>query len=115
MQNITQKGSIAIILSVLLLSVVLVISIGISTLMINQIKFSSQIGHSVVAFYAAEAGAERCYFEYRIDGAGACPYTDVSLDNITDATYTTDSFDGSSPVVSIGNYFETNRRIELSW
>ena len=116
MKNIAQKGSIEVILSVLLLSFVLAISVGISNLMLNQIKASSQIGRSVIAFYAAEAGIERCYFNFRIKGASSCPYTDVPLDIAVGAKYTIDSsFIGSSPIISTGNYFGTNRRIELSW
>jgi len=116
MNKLFQKGSIAIVLSVLMLSVVLVISAGIYNLMIQQIRASSQIGQSMVAIYAAESGIERCYFDYRIDGANSCPYFDVSLDTIANATYTfIPAFDGSSPIISIGSYKETNRRIELSW
>lgn len=116
MNKSLQKGAIAIAISVLMLSIVLVISISIYSLMIQQIRASSQLGHSVVAIYAAESGAERCYLDYRIYGAVTCLYANTTLDNITDATYTfTPPFNGSSPIISVGNYLGTNRRIEINW
>jgi len=115
MSKLFQKGSIAIALSVLMLSVTLVISAGIYSLMIQQIRASSQLGHSVVAIYAAESGLEKCYFDYRVDGIMSCSYLDVPLDTITDATYTITEFNGGSPIISVGSFKEVNRRVEITW
>ena len=105
-----QKGSVSIYISVMLLSVLLVISSGIATLMLNQIKMSSQIGHSVVSYYAAEAGIERCLYDMR-KGTGNCDYTNESLDN--SATYDTTWNAGNYPINSTGNYINTSREIEV--
>jgi hypothetical protein len=117
MKNIFQKGSISIFLSVLLVSVLLIISAGIASLMFNQIKMSSQIGHSVVAYYTAEAGAERCLCDIRkgdYDCTGDCSYTNVSLDFNSDAKYTT-NYGGLPPIISTGSFMNTSRKIELNW
>lgn len=117
MKLLSQRGSIAIVLSVLMLSVVLAISASIYNLMIQQIRASSQIGHSVVAIYAAESGTERCYFDYRMSGMSDCTYTDIPLDVdiISEATYTVSFSGGVSPIISVGSYLGINRRIEISW
>ena len=109
-----QKGVITILLSVLILGVVSVITLGISFLMFQQIKLSRQIGHSVVAFYAADAGAERCLYEVRKNGAGACLFNDVQLDFDGNAKYST-SYDGSDEITSIGQFIDTSRKVELTW
>jgi len=110
----SQKGSISIYLSVLFLSTLLVISSGIATLILNQIKMSNQIGHSVVSYYAAESGVERCLYNVRKNHSNSCPYVNVSLDFVSNAKYTTD-YDGLSNVNSIGVIFDTSREIELNW
>jgi len=112
----TQKGSISIYLSILLMSVLMVISSGISILILNQIKMSSQIGYSTISFYAAESGAERCLCDIRKNShncTGSCSYTNVSLDFSGDATYTASY--SVSTINSKGTFFETNRDIEVNW
>lgn len=109
-----QKGAISIFLSVLLMSVLLIISAGIATLMLSQIRMSSQMGHSVVAFYAAESGIERCLYDIRKGGAINCSYTDIPLDFNSSAKYTT-NYDGLSQIDSIGSFLRTSRNIEVNW
>ncbi len=116
---ISQEGAVSIFLAVLLLSVLLVIGLGISVLMIRQIKMSGQAGRSVVAYYAAEAGAERCLYEVRKNGAVSCPDDDswVQLDTLSpfnEASYKT-TYNGVDTIKSIGQFRGTNRRVELSW
>jgi len=114
MKQITQKGSISIVLSVMLLSVILVITSGIAGLMLNQIIASKHIGHSVVALYAAESGIERCYYDSRRDYAASCAYIDIPLDFDSNATYTVDD-NSFPPMDSIGNFYDTNRKLEVTW
>ncbi len=114
MKQITQKGSISIVLSVLLLSVILVITSGISSLMLNQIMASKQIGHSVVALYAAESGVERCYYDFRREGAANCLYIDIPLDFNSNAKYTVDD-NSFPPINGTGNFYSTNRELEVNW
>lgn len=110
-KNISQQGAISILLAVLLLAELSVIGLGIATLTIKQIRMSGQVGQSVVAYYAAEAGAERCLYDIRKSGAVSCPYIDVSLG---DAKYST-SYNGSDTITSIGQFENTNRKVELTW
>ena len=116
---ISQKGAVSIILAVLLLSVLLVIGLGISILMIQQIKMSGQAGRSVVAYYAAEAGAEKCLYEVRKNEAVSCPDDAnwVQLDTVSpfnEAYYKT-TYNGSDTIESTGRFRGTTRKVEASW
>ena len=101
----------------MILNMLLVIGLGVSVLLFQQVKLSLQVGESVVAFYAAEAGAERCLYEIRQNSADSCPYTDVSLDFDSRAVYTTvyDESVNSTTMSSIGQYLNISRKIELNW
>lgn len=54
----SQKG-IAIYLAVVILAVILSVVLGLSAILVNQIKIMREMGYSVAAFYAAETGVER--------------------------------------------------------
>ena len=95
----------------MLLSVLLLISSGISILMLNQIKMSNQMGHSTISYYAAESGIERCLYDMR-KGSGNCNYSDETLDN--GATYDTTWNAGGYPIDSNGYCLDTNRMIEVN-
>ena len=107
---IQQQGAISIFLAVLLLSELLVIGLGVSFLTVQQMEMSRQVGQSVIAYYAAEAGAEECLYEVR-KGTGSCPAAG-SLDN--GANYAT-TYNGSDTITSIGHFKVTNRIVELTW
>jgi len=113
-KNINQHGAITVILTLLILNGLMVIGLGVSALMLAQIKNSRQAGQSVVAFYAADAGSERCLYEVRKNGAASCPYTDVALDFSADAKYTT-TYNGSDTITSIGQFKNTSRKVQLIW
>ena len=114
---LAQKGAVTVVLTVMILNMLLVIGLGVSVLLFQQVKLSLQVGESVVAFYAAEAGAERCLYEIRQNSADSCPYTDVSLDFDSRAVYTTvyDESVNSTTMSSIGQYLNISRKIELNW
>lgn len=54
----SQKG-IAVYLAVVILAVILAVVLGLSAILVNQIKIMREMGYSVAAFYAAETGVER--------------------------------------------------------
>ncbi len=113
-KNINQQGAVAIILTLLILSAITAIGFGVGALAIQQIEASRQAGKSVIAFYTADAGAEKCLYEVRQNGAGSCPYTDVALDFSADAIYTT-TYNGSDTITSIGQFQGASRKIEVTW
>lgn len=112
-----EKGAISIILAVLLMSQLLVIGIGMSILIVQQIKMSSQTGLSVIAFYAADAGAEKCLYQARKvtgSGCGLPGGGSITDEVIGQATYTA-VFNGSDTITSIGQLKGISRKLELTW
>jgi len=115
---ISQKGAVSIILAVLLLSVLSIIGLGISILMIQQIKMSGQAGRSVVAYYAAEAGAEKCLYQVRKETGEGCDDTGQISETVGSGSYQasyTAEYNGLDAITSIGQYRGTNRKVELDW
>lgn len=107
----SQKGAVSIIFAVIIMSMIVVITASMFSLMIQQIRMSRQAGHSVVAFYAADAGAERCLYEIRKEGAGGCARV---VDFGGGAKYTT-TYDGLGEITSKGEYKGVSRKMEVAW
>ncbi len=115
--NTNQKGQAAIILALLVLSVILTISLGLSALALNQIKTMRAVSFSVEALYAADAGAEKCLYQVRqninsgcgVSGGGT---TSMTLSNGSSFIATK----AATPLInSLGQYQTTSRKIELGW
>jgi len=75
-----QKGA-ALYLVVIVLSAVLGIVLGLGAIFVDQLKISRGVGHSVVAFAAAEAGVEQA-----LDENNQPPYTSL-VETVGGATY----------------------------
>lgn len=54
----SQKG-VSLFLTITILSIILAIAFGLSTILISQIRTIQKMGYSVVAFYAADTGTEK--------------------------------------------------------
>ncbi len=107
------KGAVSILLGVLLLGVLLSIGLAMSFLMVRQMKMSRQIGQSVIAFYAADAGAERCLYELR-EGTGVCPSDGtIGAGEPYEASYEVITAGGGTGFTSLGVYKEANRKVEV--
>jgi hypothetical protein len=104
-KNKKNKGA-ALLLTILVLSTLLAINLGISTILIGQIKVLSGMENSVQAFFAADTGIERALFQ------GGTGFRD-SLRN--GATY--DVIISSTPKITItskGSFRGTKRAIEVT-
>jgi len=117
-----QKGATAILLTVLILSVLLVIGMGVSTLVLNQIKTMRTVGFSVEALYAADAGAETCLYQVRKETAQGCDGSGSTADVLdNNATFAAEKTIDTIPdpdihyIRSLGQFQTTSRKIELSW
>jgi hypothetical protein len=133
--TIGQKG-IAIYLVIMVLSIFLAIALGISTILVGQIKISREIKNSVVALYAADTGIENILYQEKLCRKQGCPVGSGSpcrsgclgisdgtvfpgnLDNGAIYTATVEYIPGSPPVMihftSVGEYKGTKRAIETS-
>ena len=112
-----QKG-VSLYLTIVILSVLTASLLTLISLSVSQIKVIYKIGDSVVAFYAADSGAERLLYEiYKNsfnpeENKGACPFSD----NIGQAFYEVCVSDSSGAIIySAGTYKETIGRIELNF
>ena len=109
-------------LTIIIMSILLAIVLGLSAILISQMKMLKGIENSVVAFYAADTGIE-WILQYRNDPindrpADTCTKLDpCQLDN--EAEYYIEATPLALPenfrIKSAGNYQKTKRAIEISY
>ena len=79
----SQKG-VSILLTSLIMSVILAIGLGLSAILIPQIKIMAEIDYSIVAFFAADSGIEKSLYNI-LKESGTGNVSETSLPN--GATY----------------------------
>jgi len=116
MSGKNKKGA-SLLLTVLIMSVILAIAMGIAKLSLGEIKLSRALPESLIAYYAAESGIEELLY---LDHTGAI--TGPALYNATgtlgdDITYIVSASEISPnrKLQSSGFYKDTNRAIELTY
>ncbi len=113
------RGAISIIMSVMILNILFVVGSGVAFLMFQQTKLSRQAGESVTAFYAADAGAEKCLYYVRKNINGSCNLGGGTSDgDVINATYGISyvtTYNGSDAITSIGYYKDATRALQLSF
>ncbi len=67
MNCLNNKGS-SLYFAVAIITIILGIALGVSSILIGQIKIIKEMGNSVLAVYAADAGMEKVLFEIRAKG-----------------------------------------------
>lgn len=60
-----ERGATTIIIAVLITSVILTIALAATAIIVSEINMSQQLADSIPAYYAAEAGAEKCLYQAR--------------------------------------------------
>lgn len=124
--KIQNLKAVSLYLSLMVLSILLAIFLGLSSLLFGQIKMFGAVGESVIAFYAADTGIERNLFAVKGSYtnipvfAGGAVFTVVTTCNPA-YTYCTNycpdcSFDSSCSaprfcMTSNGQFYETKRAI----
>src|SRR3989344_2077297 len=105
------ESGVSLYLSIMVTAVLLAVALGISTIFITQAKTAREMGYSVIAFYAADAGIEAVL----MNRANPANIPQTSLSN--EATYrvivTSGGAGGCAAVnyciKSLGSYKEINR------
>lgn len=108
--NNNQKG-IALLLTMIIISIVLLIATLISNIVITQLKLAGDINDSTVAIYAADSGVEWQLYQIRY---GASIPTPVMSNGATVFVTIT----GASPnftIKSLGSYHTVKRQFEVSF
>jgi hypothetical protein len=119
-----QKG-ISLYLAVVVISILLAISLGLTAILVGQIKTARSTGYSVVAFYAAETGIElglntsTCDSDCSLSGSftvngKTASYTVLGLDSGTGICTGTACVSCNYCLQSIGDYQQTKRSILIS-
>ena len=85
--------------------------------MFQQMRMSGQAGRSVLAFYAAESGAEKCLYQIRHRTGVGCdnPAGATISDSFSSGGRYETRFNGSNEIISVGKYLDTTRRLRLTW
>ena len=118
--NNKNKGAVSVIMSVMILNILFVVGSGISFLIFQQAKLSNQTGESVVAFYAADSGAEQCLYQIRkktgagCDTPGGGTVVGPSEPPTIQMSYVVE-YNGTDTIISKGNFKSTNRALQLSF
>lgn len=58
------KRGVSLYFTVIIMSVLLALSLGLSIILFSQTKVTREIGYSTIAFYAADSGIERIYYNF---------------------------------------------------
>lgn len=112
-----KKGA-ALLLTMLIMSAILAIAMGISKLSLGEIKISRELPQSFVAYYAAEAGIEQGLYADLVIAIPQGTASDFSGYLSEGVTYEV-TFSGVSPsrVISSKGIYKTNvsRAVELTY
>lgn len=128
----SQRG-VSLLLVSLIMSVILSISFGVSSILTKQIKTTQEIGYSVMVFYAADSGVEKALYDlYKLP----IPYQPNQLGNCGEADFEVQLKCGASVLAedcpanlvpssscdalnvcikSLGTYQKTRRAIEIKY
>ena len=103
-----QKG-IAIISSILVVSVILSIVLALSAVFIPTIRIAVDVKNSVPAIYAAESALEWCLYRVRIDDTAPRPIMG------NDSKYNEDIDCLGATIKAVGTYHGVTRAFEVSF
>jgi len=115
-----QKG-ISLPIAIMVLSIILSIALGLTAILITQLKIIREMGYSVTAFYAADTGIERSLNDI-IKGSGPIDYVEEPLGSATySVTVVSAGDDGCQAsqvtdycIRSVGTYLGVKRAIEVA-
>ncbi|TSC53161.1 MAG: hypothetical protein LiPW39_418 [Parcubacteria group bacterium LiPW_39] len=117
----TEYGATAILTATFVLTIILLIALTAASVMIFEIKMAREIANSTSAFFAADAGTEKCLCQVRknavfSDCTGGCASvggsTSFGLDNGASVTAKRTA---SKKIESTGSFSQTIRKVELNW
>lgn len=122
--NKNKERGASLLLTILVLTAIMSIALGISTLMLVEMKLSREVIKSLRAYYAAEAGIERSLYDDRKEGGasdiGSSPSWCAGIGKVcldgSDTCYAVDVTVGATTYIkSYGCYKGARRAIEVSY
>jgi len=127
MISINLKKGVSVLYVIFVVSILFAISFGISGILIPQVKMLSEIGNSVVAFYAADSGIEEILMTRGGPSSDCVKESPCFLDDENEISYYFDvqlvkkECNGEDlcivavTITSTGNYQNTKRAIEINY
>ena len=120
-QNKKNQSGISLFLATIIMTIVLAIVLGLSTILASQMRITKGMEDSVIAFYAADAGIEEI-LEKRENPTATCTTEDnpcsLGKAGYFIKIYSSDSDDCSAPnycIKSFGIYNNVRRAIEINY
>ncbi len=128
--SISKKGS-SLYFSMIILSIVLAMALGLTAILVSQTKIIKGMGDSVKALYAADTGIEEVLYKDKLCRKTGCGTDCVDPDDCDDgilgrdsddplpgtvgsASYKAFFNDGASSITSIGDYLNNKRAIQVT-
>ncbi len=113
------ESGVSLIFTLLILGIILATCLGVVNLMLKEIKISSNIGYSVTAYYAAEAGIEKTLYNAR-KGSGPVESCETLSIDPTCTFLVRIAQIGIPPdipyiIKSVGNFKKTRRGVEVQY
>jgi len=118
------KKGIALYLAIVITAIVLAIALGLSAIIWGQLRMIREMGHSVVAFYAADAGIEKVLKKWEDVDEMIDLFHEEDFDLDNEAVYKLFILKGDTGgcpadmevcIKSIGTYKGTRRAIEVNY
>jgi len=103
------KKGVSLYLALIIMFILIAIGLGVSLIIVSQMKMIRGMGDSVVAFYAGDTGIEHTLYETRVRGSTRTDFTG-SLDG---ADYQTTKVGDNWK--SVGNFEGVKRAVEISY
>ena len=107
----TSDKGVSLYLALMIMTILLALALGVSTILVSQIKMIREMGNSVIAFYAADTGIERAM--YAINKEGVMKEVFDSWDGVSYKA-TPKSCDSNTCIKSVGTYKEIRRAIQVT-
>lgn len=113
----SQRGATTILLAFFVMNVLLLISLAAASIAILNIKMLEGIADPVLAFYAADAAAEKCLYELRVlaDGSGCGADPGSTSASLYGGTVIPVATRAGNIITSVGKFKETQRKVEVSF
>ncbi|KKS66148.1 MAG: hypothetical protein UV36_C0035G0003 [Parcubacteria group bacterium GW2011_GWC2_42_6] len=111
----SERGATAILISIFVLSSLLLGVLAASSVMVYQMKMSRQITDSIPAFFAAESGAEKCYFQIKEGDDGCAIVGEGLVINLSNGARATADRTTENQLNSFGVFNNTYRKVQLNW
>ncbi len=103
-------------MTIIILSVLLSVSLGLTSIIVGGAKVASNLSNSVKAFHAADTGIEKALYNIRILSDCSDIANGILAPNYTyqvEITYSgADCMETGTSIKSIGTYNATNRKVE---